>query len=458
MFRGCFHVNGATKRRGGEMLREMGHTRLVALAAGAVLATGCGGATHAARTAAPAPAAPLDAAGHLRALAALTRDAGGTRAAGSRGYEAAADYVAGVLQRAGYRVTRQAVAFPFFDERSPARLATSARALRRGRDFRTLTYSGSGTVRGRVRAIRLDLGRSSDSGCAAPDYARVRRGEVALVQRGTCTLRRKALLARRAGAGAVLIVNDGRPGRTDALRGTLGAPGVSIPALALSTAAGRALARARGSVRVAVDATSERRSADNVLAERPGSDGPVVMAGAHLDSVPEGPGVNDDGSGVAALLAVAQRREAPGVRFGFWTAEEIGLVGSRRYVRSLAGAERRRIAAYVNLDMVASPNAEALVYGVPRVARVLRDAVGATGRTPRETDLGGASDHASFAGAGIPVGGLFTGASEAGPDGRPHDACYHRRCDTLGHANLAVLADMTAALAAVIDSEALIAL
>jgi aminopeptidase S len=152
------------------------------------------------------------------------------------------------------------------------------------------------------------------------------------------------------------------------------------------------------------------------------------MAGGHLDSVPAGPGLNDNGSGVAALLHVAERlagRDLP-LRFGFWGAEEIGLVGSRRYVDGLPGAERRRIAAYVNLDMVGSPDGRLQVYGGGPVERALRRQLPRAG----EVELEGNSDHAPFEGAGIPVGGIFTGL----------DDCYHLRCDRLGNVDRRLLA------------------
>ena len=125
------------------------------------------------------------------------------------------------------------------------------------------------------------------------------------MQRGTCRMSVKARNAQAAGASAVLIVNDGRPGNRGAIAGTLGAPGLRIPAVFLSTAAGRDV-RAAGRVTVDVDAVSEQRRTANVLAET-GRGSRVAMAGAHLDSVTDGPGINDDGSGVAALLAAAGR-------------------------------------------------------------------------------------------------------------------------------------------------------
>jgi Zn-dependent M28 family amino/carboxypeptidase len=219
---------------------------------------------------------------------------------------------------------------------------------------------------------------------------------------------------------------------------TLASPGLRIPALALGSEA--AVGRR---ATVVVRAVSERRETASVIAETGPEDAPrVVMAGGHLDSVPAGPGLNDNGSGVAALLHIAERLadEDRPLRFGFWGAEEIGLVGSRRYVNGLSRDERRRIAAYVNLDMVGSPDSEPEVYdGARSIEEALRR------HLPRGTgdvQLEGNSDHASFERFGIPVGGIFTGI----------DDCYHRRCDTLRNVDLGVLEQSAAATeAALLD-------
>jgi hypothetical protein len=268
---------------------------------------------------------------------------------------------------------------------------------------------------------------------------------VAVADRGVCTFVARARLAQRAGAGALLVVSD----RGAPFSGSLGSPGVRIPVLAVAEGAAGAL---RGRVRVRVDAVSARRATHNVVAEiGPEGAGRVLMAGGHLDSVVPGPGMNDNGSGVAAVLEVAEQlasRPLPGgaaLRVGFWGAEEIGLVGSRRYVRGLSAAERRRIRAYVNLDMVGSPRERAAVYAGEGTAgrdieAALRD--GLPDDAPEE-DLGGASDHASFAAGGIPVGGIFTGL----------DRCYHRACDRIGNVDTAL-----AALAARATAGALVTL
>jgi aminopeptidase S len=204
---------------------------------------------------------------------------------------------------------------------------------------------------------------------------------------------------------------------------------------------------------VSVDATSTAGRTENVIAETPGgSEDHVVMAGGHLDSVRGGPGIDDNGSGVAALIEAAEAigPNPPGaqVRVAFWAAEELGLLGSRHYVRSLDRADRSRIDAYLNFDMIGSPNAVPAVYADgadPELGRVLR---ASTHTKLTEVSVGQSSDHTWFQIAGIPISGLYTGSSEPGPGGRPRDPCYHLACDTLKNVNLPVLLDMARTTAA----------
>jgi hypothetical protein len=352
-------------------------------------------------TATPAPSLE----GDLRALQRIASEHGGTRAAGSAGDAATADYIEQRLRAGGYRVTRLSFRVPFYRETAPPRLMAGGRRVR---PIRTMQFSPGGRAAGRVRATGL--------GCAADDFDALREGEIALVERGTCFFRDKALNAQRAGAAAVLVVDQAeRP-----VAASLQRPGLRIPALALGSAAGEGLAGRR--VRVRVRAVSEQRETASVIGESGPADAErVVMAGGHLDSVPAGPGMNDNGSGVVALLWIADRlagQDRP-LRIAFWGAEEIGLVGSRRYVRGLSQDERRRIAAYVNLDMVGSPGSDLDVYDTDdRIEEALRRALP---RRTGEVRLEGNSDHASFESAGIAVGGLFSGL----------DDCYHQRCDRL---------------------------
>ncbi|GAA2410133.1 hypothetical protein GCM10010420_43560 [Streptomyces glaucosporus] len=200
--------------------------------------------------------------------------------------------------------------------------------------------------------------------------------------------------------------------------------------------------------------TSGGATGYNLIADWPGGDtGRVVMAGAHLDSVSSGPGINDNGSGSAAVLetalAVAREGYRPDrhLRFAWWGAEELGLVGSRHYVGSLSATDRSRIGAYLNFDMIGSPNPGYFVYDDdPAIEKVFKDWFAARGvPTEIETEGDGRSDHASFKNAGIPVGGLFTGAGRTktaaqaqkwgGTAGRAFDPCYHSSCDTLSNIN-----------------------
>lgn len=191
----------------------------------------------------------------------------------------------------------------------------------------------------------------------------------------------------------------------------------------------------------------------NLVADWPG-DGPaaVLVVGAHLDSVDDGPGINDNGSGSATVLelalAVARTGYRPrlGLRFAWWGAEEVGLIGSTRYVDELPAADRAALAGYLNADMVGSPNAGYFVYrpaGGPAataIERVLTDAFAARGVRAAGIEIGTRSDSAPFIAAGVPTGGVFTGAegiksgTEAalwgGTAGQPYDGCYHAACDT----------------------------
>jgi Iap family predicted aminopeptidase len=367
---------------------------------------------------------------HLRALQRIADENGGNRAAGTPGDEASVEYVARQLREAGWRVRQDAVSFPYFDERSPPRLDE----LRAGEDFRTLSYSGSGRVSGPVRRVGL--------GCSGGDFDAVRDGDVAVADRGDCFFRVKAENAEDAGAAALVVVDDESDEPPSA---TLGAPGIDIPVLAVGAAGGRSLGPR---VELEVDAVSERRRTTNVIAETSGEAEHVVMAGGHLDSVPAGPGINDNGSGVAALLEVADALggRAPGarVRLAFWGAEELGLIGSRRYVRGLNEEARERIVAYINLDMVGSPEPTRGVYSDtdPDIERLLR---GLVGPRAEEEEASGRSDHAPFEDAGIPVGGLYTGA------GRPHDPCYHRACDDLDNVDMPVLVEMARVAAEAVE-------
>ena len=417
--------------------------RAAALLIAAGLVAGCDSGGESQPEPAPRPSRAITRAElthHLAALQRIADRSGGTRAAGTDGYDASADYVSARLRDAGWEVRRQRVPFGYF-RLDAASMSVDARRLARVRDFQVLSYSGSGRARGRLRF--------AGAGCSEQDFAELGRGEIALVDRGLCFFREKARNAERAGVRA-LVVSDTTSSGRGVPSGTLAGPGVEIPVvLVAQDALGDRPDGARA--RLEVEAVSHEDRTENVIAETPGGGGDrVVMAGAHLDSVEGGPGINDNGSGVATLIeaaeAIGPRPPGARVRLAFWAAEELGLLGSRHYVRSLAEGERRRIAAYLNFDMVASPNPFTDLYsdGDPRLGGALRRAAG--GRLG-SIAAGQASDHAPFHAAGIPVNGLYTGSTERGPKGRPRDPCYHLACDRLDNVNRGVLLRMARATA-----------
>lgn len=200
--------------------------------------------------------------------------------------------------------------------------------------------------------------------------------------------------------------------------------------------------------------TSGGRTGYNLIADWPGGDtNQVVMAGSHLDSVSSGPGINDNGSGSAAVLETALAVSRAGyqptkhLRFAWWGAEELGLVGSRYYVSNLSSANRAKISGYLNFDMIGSPNPGYFVYDDdPAIEKTFKDYYAGLGvATEIETEGDGRSDHAPFKSAGVPVGGLFTGASRTktaaqaakwgGTSGQSFDRCYHSSCDNTSNIN-----------------------
>jgi Zn-dependent M28 family amino/carboxypeptidase len=311
-------------------------------------------------------------------------------------------------------------------------------------------------------------------GCNPADASAITPGSVALVRRGTCPFAQKATHAAAAGAVGMIVINSADTPLND---GTLGEDATgAVPTGGVSRSAGDALAgRAGANVTLTLVTVIQETPSRNVLAQtRTGNPDEVVVAG-----------VNDNGSGVAALLETAVRLGASppvgnAVRFAFWGAEEVGLIGSTSYVQGLPEEERKRIALYLNLDMVGSPNAGYLVYdgddsdregagpgpaGSATVERVLVEGLAAAGVTAAGTDFTGRSDYGPFIAHGIPAGGLFTGAEgikspeEAqmwgGTAGEAYDRCYHQACDRLDTIDRTALDRNTDAVAAALARFAL---
>ena len=404
---------------------------------------------------------------HARRFQAIADKHGGNRAAGTPGYDASAAYVADELRRAGYEVEMQSFEFPDYAVVREAELDIAGTATQET-DFALMERSGTGEAEGTLRPVEAG---GPTSGCESEDFEGFSRGDVALLRRGTCTFRTKAENAERAGASAALIFNAGEAGG-EVLRGSLGGPGVGIPVMGTSEPLGKGLLAGGEVPEVRVSAGEGGNRTANVIAQMPGGAGEdVVMVGAHLDSVPEGPGINDNGSGSATVLEIAlglAELDAEGrsrVRFAFWGAEEIGLLGSRHYVEGLGEGEIEEISAYLNFDMVGSPNFTNTVYEGPDEVEDVFGSYFEARDIEAETNaaLDGRSDHGPFQDENVPTGGLFSGAEgtkseeqqEAfgGQAGAPFDRCYHLACDdtdNLSRESLDTLSDAAAHATAVL--------
>ena len=414
---------------------------------------------------------------HERAFANIAERNGGTRVSGSPGFDKSRDYVVGQLQNAGYAVTVQPFEFPYYEPLGPSTLERTApdQHTYTDEEFATFDYSGSGDVTANVQAVDLTLPPtpepSSTSGCEDSDFAGFTAGNIALVQRGTCTFGEKAVNAQEAGASAIVIFNEGQaPDRVDVLAGTLGGP-VTIPAIGISFAEGQSLATAAESGTVTLHITtstlSETRTTYNTIADAPdgGRTDHTVVVGSHLDSVAAGPGINDDGSGSAQDVEIALQYEKAvknpknHLRFVFFGAEEEGLLGSAHYVENLDQAARDDIMAMVDLDMMASPNYARFVYdgdgsdfpgdegptGSDIIEALFTNYWAGRGLVSETIPFDGRSDYVAFTDVGIPAGGIFAGAEViktaeqaakyGGTAGIPFDPCYHQACDTLANLN-----------------------
>ncbi len=394
----------------------------------------------------------------LAELQGVADDHDGVRTAGTDGYEASVDAAATALTELGWDVDTPEIAFTAFRDLG-ARLEVGQGEFSGPDEVRALIYSPGGEVSGSVAVL-------DGSGCNPADFGGIAPGALAVTTGGGCLRRDQAVNAAAAGAGALIVGYPDR-GPGEIFRPTLIDPGgIVIPVVSVTDAAVAALIAADGSTaRLSVETEMPETTFRNVIAEL--GDGPsVLMLGGHLDSVLDGPGINDNGSGVAALMEIARGLSEAGVpeswtvRIGLWGAEEFGTIGSRAYVDALDG----EVAAYLNLDMTGSVNGATLVYdeagaapGSEEITNAYEAWLGERDAPFASVDIGLSSDHFGFAQAGIPTGGLFAGASEGGSASNPSagggeamDPCYHIACDTIDNVDfdrVVLFADATYAVA-----------
>ena len=430
---------------------------------------------------------------HLKALQMISDENGGNRASGFQGYGASVQYVLTKLRDAGYNPTTQVFDFVTFEELSDPVLREVAPTAKEyaQTEFQTMSYSASGDtgvqtitpVDVKLDGDRNPLANGLGSGCDAADFAGFPAGNIALMQRGSCDFAVKVVNAQNAGASGAIVFNQGNdPGRTDVVAGTLGETAqdgqptpadVEIPAVGISFAEGARLVNEADPTtgQIIVDAESDRRKSTNVIADtRSGDPDNVTIVGSHLDSVPEGPGINDNGSGSAfnleLALQIAKKKIRPEnrIRFAWWGAEESGLVGATRYVAAISDEAFAQIAANLNFDMLASPNHGRFVYdgnfsdtpppatapdvnpGAAYIEDVFLDYFNAIGAAPDPTAFDGRSDYKPFQDNGVAAGGLFSGAEVAksaaqaakwgGTAGVAFDPNYHQAGDDIDNLNL----------------------
>ncbi|MEU3471465.1 amidohydrolase [Rhodococcus sp. 05-340-1] len=407
--------------------------------------------------------------GHLEQLEAIAAENDGNRAAGTAGYDASVDYVVSQLESAGFEVTTPEFEFETFEAQTQT-LSLAGTEI----PVFALSYSPTTTAEGiTARVVGAPAGAD---GCEATDYTGLDlAGAVAVVPRGVCAFGVKQTVAAELGAAAAIIVNN-EPGPLDS--GTLGdADTARIPTGGVSQEDGAAVLAAP-EVTLTLVTETETTTSRNIIAQTTtGSTENVVVTGAHLDSVPEGPGINDNGTGTAAVLETAlQMGSAPevtnAVRFAFWGAEENGLVGSTKYVEGLSDEDKQNIALYLNFDMIGSHNAGYLAYdgddsdqvgepagpaGSDAIERTFVEHLAAEDVAVDGTDFDGRSDYGPFIEVGIPAGGVFSGADEnktaaqaekwGGTADQTFDENYHTDQDTLANVDRAALAKNGAAVA-----------
>ena len=330
----------------------------------------------------------------------------------------------------------------------------------------------------------LTLRPQKAPGCSAADYGSVSvKGSIAVVDDTGCSVVDKQNTAVAKGAVALLVVSD--PGTSGGPAG-LFTPGyyqqLTVPVGVIDNDANAALRRTNAPVRFVLDSKAVMVKSRNVVAQtKTGDTKNVVLVGAHLDSVRSGPGINDNGSGVAAVLETAAALGSAAqitnaVRFALWGSEEIGLEGSTKYVRGLDRGQLDDIALYLNFDMLGSPNAGYFTYdgdqsgqpnpeipvravpsGSAGIERTLAGYLNLAGIRPADMPLAKFTDYSPFLTSGIPIGGLTTGSSQrktevqgrlwGGQAGVAFDPNYHTPGDTIDNIDRQALSVMGPAVA-----------
>ncbi len=420
---------------------------------------------------------------HLHRLQDIADAHNGNRADGTPGFHASVDYVANMLRNKGFDVTTPE--FSRLDTISPGKPTLTVAGVNYSVDQASLLVrTPPGGVTGKTTRP------AKSAGCTATDYPATARDAIAVVDDAACSVVDKHNAASDAGAVALIVVSQpGARGAPPALFPADYYDGLKLPVAVAGRAADTALRRATGPVKLVLDGRTVKLMSRNVLAQtKTGSTRDVVMVGSHLDSVPGSPGINDAGSGVAAVLETAlQLGPAPtvtnAVRFAFWGAAEHRLGGSGDYVFGLDRDQLNDIALYLDFDMLGSPNAGFFTYdgdqsaspsrdvapedvpaGSAGVERTLAGYLNLAGQRPADMPLAADTDYSPFLVAGVPIGGMTTGASQqktpvqarlwGGKPGAAFDPNYHGPRDIVDNINSEALAVMGPGVAFAVSSYA----
>ncbi|KAJ4213483.1 hypothetical protein NW759_010902 [Fusarium solani] len=377
----------------------------------------------------------------LQNLYKIAQDNDDNRAFGLPGYNASLDFV---LARLGcgnhFDITVQPFTHLFSHTQSISLTGPD------GDDVQiiSLQYNHATPLEGVTAPLALvPIDDERGSGCFQDQWNGIDvEGKVALIKRGKCHFADKLKFAKDNGASAAIIFNDD-PKQTGG-SASLGAEnfGKLAPVGVVSYDQGASWVKRINQgetlgITLSIDVLTENRETWQIIADtKEGDADNIIMLGAHLDSIQEGPGINDNGSGVAALLSIAEsfkkyRGTKNKVRFAFWGAEESGMIGSFHYTSNLSKEEASKIRFYFNYDMIASPQPYYIVYADSDAhkagARFLFEYLSDQGY-PADP-FGSSSDYIGFLELGIPSSGIFTGA------GAPQDACYHTSCDDIDNIN-----------------------
>jgi Zn-dependent M28 family amino/carboxypeptidase len=419
---------------------------------------------------------------HQRALQIIANDNGGTRDTSTPGYQASVAYVRAKMESAGLNVSTTQFNMPDWKETAPPvfqQLTPTAKTYTPGTaaddnsaavDYITFQFSPTKAIPSApvvpTNDIKIPSTGGSTSGCEASDYPAATAGAIALIQRGTCAFVLKLQMAQQAGAVGVILFNEGdTAGRMNALF-RAGPTDLNVPSVLSSYAVGEELynayqAKQAPTVRLETSGQNIDQFFPQVIAETKGGDpNHVVLAGAHLDSVTAGPGINDDGSGTSWQLELGEALGHFGIpprnkiRLMWFGGEEQGLVGSQYYAAHLPQSEINKIDVMIDTDMIASPNYARLVYdgdgnelgpagppGSGTVENVFKRYFGQRGMATLPQAFDGRSDYVGFINRGIPGGGIFAGAEVpktaaqvatfGGVAGEQFDPCYHEACDNI---------------------------